>query len=282
MSTGTEVVIIGGANIDIKAKARSELVTGTSNPGSVSFASGGVARNVAHNLAQLGVPVALLSAVGDDAFGSRLIAETEAAGVDCSMVLRTRQPTGSYVAVLDSEGEMTVAVNAMTAIDALSPAILAEHEQRLASARLILADCNLPRESLISLTRFADRLIIEPVSVAKSEKARKLAGRGIFAITLNQRQAEHLCGLRITGRSEAMRAAAALHRQGFAHVILTLGRDGAVAVRVGSPDRRHVGRLRRAGAHHRGLRPDGPFLPADRRLGGRHVRCETARRPGRI
>src|SRR5437868_2279819 len=134
----SEVIAIGGANIDVKAKAGGEVITGTSNPGTVSFVLGGVARNVAHNLARLEIPVALISAVGNDAFARELLAETEAAGVDCSMVMRVQEKTSGYVAILDAKGEMIVAVNAMPAMDLLMPESLAAHEKRLDSAKLIL------------------------------------------------------------------------------------------------------------------------------------------------
>jgi pseudouridine kinase len=223
----SEVIVIGGANVDIKAKAQGELLSGTSNPGRVAIASGGVARNIAHNLARLDVPVALISAVGSDTFGRTLIAETEAAGVDCAMVLTTSKPTGSYIAVLDTKGELAMGVNDMSVIDEVTPGVLSAHEHRLQSARLILADCNLPEESLHWLAQFAGKLIVEPVSVAKSEKVRVLAGVETFGLTLNRRQAEHLSGV------EAFDAIAVLHERGFEHVVLTLGPDGAVAARKG-------------------------------------------------
>jgi pseudouridine kinase len=229
MTAAREVIVIGGANIDIKAKAAGDLIPGTSNPGAVSFAPGGVARNIAHNLARLEIPVALISAVASDAFGSNLIAETEAAGVDCSMVLRVPGPASSYVAILDARGEMAVAVNAMPAMDMLTPEVLAAHEQRLASADIILADCNLPQQSLGWLARFAGRLVIEPVSVVKAEKLRTLRSRNIFAITCNRLQAEHLSTLKISETGDALKAAAELHRQGFERVVITLGAAGAVA-----------------------------------------------------
>src|SRR6266850_5910429 len=63
------VVCIGGANMDIKCRIAGKTVMGSSNPGATVLAPGGVARNVAHNLARLGVGAALVSAVGRDAFG---------------------------------------------------------------------------------------------------------------------------------------------------------------------------------------------------------------------
>ena len=83
-----DIIVIGGANIDIKARAGGKYIAGTSNPGSVSFTPGGVARNIAHNLGSLGVNVALISAFGKDAAGEIAIAATKAAGVDLSLCLR--------------------------------------------------------------------------------------------------------------------------------------------------------------------------------------------------
>ncbi len=49
---------------------------------------GGVARNVAMNLARLGMRAALLTAVGRDEPGAALVTECERAGVDCRLVQR--------------------------------------------------------------------------------------------------------------------------------------------------------------------------------------------------
>ncbi len=228
MNQTFEVIAIGGANIDIKAKTVSPIVPASSNPGAISFALGGVARNVAHNLARLDVGVALISAVGNDAFGHDLLARTDAAGVDVSMVVQTSEPTGSYVAILDPNGEMTVAMNAMAAINGLTPDRIALRENSLRDARLLFADANLPAETLGWLARFGEKLVVDPVSVAKAGKLRALRGERIYAITLNRLQIEELCGLKIGNRDEAVAAVRNLHRHGFTRVILTLGADGAV------------------------------------------------------
>ena len=48
------VVVVGGANVDVKARSTAALVARTSNPGTVVRTPGGVGRNVAENLARLG------------------------------------------------------------------------------------------------------------------------------------------------------------------------------------------------------------------------------------
>ena len=42
-----DIIVIGGTNIDIKAKTTRLILSATSNPGDVTFTPGGVARNIA-------------------------------------------------------------------------------------------------------------------------------------------------------------------------------------------------------------------------------------------
>ena len=80
---GEHVLVIGGTLLDTKGKPDAGLEPGTSNPGQISRARGGTARNVAENLARLGTNVLLITAVGNDTIGRQLLAQTaEAGGLD--------------------------------------------------------------------------------------------------------------------------------------------------------------------------------------------------------
>src|SRR5699024_10750096 len=82
-TTGTmnQVVVVGGANLDIKARTTAALTARTSNPGVVSMSPGGVGRNIAENLARLGTSTRLVCALGRDDSGTRLASDTLDAGV---------------------------------------------------------------------------------------------------------------------------------------------------------------------------------------------------------
>jgi pseudouridine kinase len=231
--TAAEIVVIGGANLDIKARPSAGLVSGTSNPGRIAISVGGVARNIAHNLARLGLPVSLVTALGRDSAAEQLRRETEAAGVDMSMTLMSDQPSGIYCAVLDPEGELAVGVNGMDIMDGMVPEALEPFSPAIAAARYVVIDCNLPVESLewvCSQTRDSQaRVIVETVSVAKSEKLKRLLEKDHhpFAATPNLHQAEAITGRRITRTSDIMEVARALRNMGLANAIVTLGEEGA-------------------------------------------------------
>ena len=66
------MVIVGGANMDIHGAPNAALRQHDSNPGTVQSSPGGVARNIAENLARLGVDCRLIAAVGNDHHGHHL------------------------------------------------------------------------------------------------------------------------------------------------------------------------------------------------------------------
>ena len=73
------VLVIGSAGLDVVGRVSDSLQAGTSNPGTMRSSLGGVARNVAENLSRLGMEAILITAVGDDPEGERLLTETAAA-----------------------------------------------------------------------------------------------------------------------------------------------------------------------------------------------------------
>ena len=179
------MVVVGGANVDVKARTAAALVSGTSNPGTVVRSPGGVGRNVAENLARLGSRVALVSVIGSDPDGDWLVEETAAAGVDVTAVLRGGQ-TGRYVAVLDAGGELVAGVSDMAATDAVVPEVL-DHDL-LRSAALVVVDGNVPASTVDAVLALGVRVVIDPVSVAKAARISPLLSgkRPVFAITPNQ------------------------------------------------------------------------------------------------
>ena len=166
------VLVIGASGIDIVGRLRSELHCETSNPARIRSSFGGVARNVAENLARLGQPVTLISALGQDQEGDQLLQQAAQAGIDVSAVLRSDvRPTGSYLGILNAKGGLEFALDDMRVMSALSAAYLKEHADLFKEASLVFVDANLPKETLrtaVSLARRA-RLPIcaDPTSVAR-------------------------------------------------------------------------------------------------------------------
>jgi pseudouridine kinase len=228
------VVVIGGANVDIKARSAGRATPTTSNPGHASMTPGGVGRNVAENLARLGVRTFLVSAIGRDALGDSLLSQTVAAGVRCEYVQRTELSTGTYTAVLDCDGELLVAVSDMAAVDGLGPGSVNEARDIITTAGLLVLDGNLASPTLSHASDLAAaaqvRIILEPVSVPKAALIASsiTADRPLYAVTPNRDELTALTELPTRTDKQLQRAADSLHRRGVEHVWVRLGARGSL------------------------------------------------------
>jgi pseudouridine kinase len=174
----TPVVCIGGVVADRVVRLDGPPIEGTSNPGSVVTSPGGVARNVAENLARLGHRPALVSVIGDDTAGASLVAHARAAGVDTRCV-RTEpgEATAEYLAILAPDGELVLGVAVMKVLDRLTEADVdaawpPAPAPGLAPA-LVVLDCNARETVLAHAVRRAReqagsvRLVVVAVSAPK-------------------------------------------------------------------------------------------------------------------
>jgi len=222
------VAAIGGANIDIHGHSSGPLIERDSNPGNVRLAPGGVARNVAENLARLGVGVRFISAVGKDDHGELLLRLGREAGIDMEHVQQIDSvPTSTYLSVVDDSGDMYVAVSDMNIIDQFDAARLQASQDMLRKASLLVLDANLPDNVLAWLTTtFSDRpLFIDTVSTTKAVRIRPYLG-AIHTLKTSRAEAEALTGLDAATESQLCEIAQSFHALGVERLFVTLGDQG--------------------------------------------------------
>ncbi|HET8614677.1 MAG TPA: PfkB family carbohydrate kinase [Actinomycetales bacterium] len=234
LNESPSVVVLGGSNLDIKARSTERLQPGTSNPGTGSMSAGGVGRNIAENLARLGTRTVLVSSVGRDAAGETVLAQSAAAGVVLDHVHRTDGATGTYVALLDDDGELVAAVSDMAAADELGPDQVDAVRDVIASAALVVVDGNLPPAAVdVALERAhlaGVRVIVEPVSGPKAARLvpQLTPKRPLYGITPNRDELAALTGLPTRTQRQVERAVAALHAQGVGLVWVRLAERGSM------------------------------------------------------
>ena len=224
--TSPYAVVVGGVNMDIGGRPHGKLVGADSNPGQVRMSLGGVGRNIAHNLALMGVDVRMLTAFGDDMNAQRIAASCGELGIDISHCLTVPGgATSTYLFIADEHGDMALAVSDMDIYDHVTPAFLSGRARLLQNAQLIVVDTNIPAESIawlaenIRLPIFAD-----PVSTAKAEKLRPVLGK-LHTLKPNRLEAELLSGVTITDQASLDRAADVLLSTGLRRVFISLGGD---------------------------------------------------------
>ncbi|MDI9369363.1 MAG: kinase [Synergistaceae bacterium] len=221
------VVVVGAANLDILGFTDAVLVARDSNPGRVENRPGGVGRNIAENLARLGVPVSLVTALGDDAGGSAIRASCGLAGVglEHSLVLPGRS-SSVYMAIMDEGGDMALALSDMSILDELTAEHLDECAPLLSGAALAVADACLSEAALARLLDLCPRVFVDPVSVGKCRRMESLLGR-FHCVKMNRLEASCLSGVAINSDGGLEEAARRILARGVRKVYITLGAEGA-------------------------------------------------------
>jgi pseudouridine kinase len=225
------VLVVGAAGFDMKVRPQETTVSlGQSNPGEINWGWGGVARNIAENMARLGAEVHLVTAVGNDKWGNDLLHQLVGLGVDTSdCIISDANTTASYVALYQVDAQMWVAFDDMSVVRQITPGYLYRLRRLVRETDMICIDANILPSSLKTLMRLAKKYDV-PVSADPTTAI--LAPRLIphlselCLITPNISEAEVLLGKQLDTDYAISEGARELVRAGVDLAIITLGAQG--------------------------------------------------------
>jgi len=225
-----DIVVIGSANMDLVLPVERLARAGeTISGGDLALFPGGKGANQACAVGKLGGRAAMIGFVGNDAFGAKLTASLDRAGVDTSGLGISDRPTGCACIYVLPDGENSIVIspganatvlpeNVLSKLDLLHEGmyLLSQLEIPIATVTVALA-----RAKAAGATTILDPA---PVRALSSELL-----RNVDFLTPNQSEAAALLGdpdLEIRGFGEALRAAERLLALGPAAAVLKLGSLG--------------------------------------------------------
>ena len=221
------ISVIGGANVDLSATLSDTFIAADSNPGHIDVGYGGVARNIAHNLALLGARVQLLTIFGGDLFGGLLYDYCRQQGMELHLSDKVSgERSGVYLCINNHGGEMIAAVADTEVIRAITPEWLEKRAGELNISDYIVADTNISEDAIHWLMENCTvPLFIDGVSSTKAHRVinalRKCKLPYLDTLKLNLKEA-----LAVTSKSTYGEAAQQLLNWGVQHVYITLGSEG--------------------------------------------------------
>lgn len=228
-----KVICIGASNIDRKALLKETITYNTSNPVITTSTFGGVARNVAENLARLQCDTDLISVFGEDQDGEQIQKHMDTLGINYhnSRNLKTSR-TGTYTSINSPDGEMVLAladmeINEQFQVDWLKP-LWAD----IALVSWVFLDTNLPADCLKWLLQQCAQnqipLCLDPVSVPKVKKLPKcLNGLALFMPNLDEACA--ISGIPYQDEQSLEMIWKHLKNRGVQKLVLSLGEKGVFA-----------------------------------------------------
>lgn len=228
--TGPLVLVIGAMATDAKGRPAGSFVPGIPTPGTVRLDVGGVGRNIAENLARLGVRTILLSAIGSDPIGGILLEFTRQSGVNVDQVITSEHHrTGTYIGIWDRNGEPVLAIDDMAVMQDLTPEFIYRRRRLVRDADMIVLDANLPPRTMatvFSLARkYHRRVCVDPTSAVLAPRIRPYLP-DIHLLVPSLQEAEAIAGLALGGQTDVQRLAMRLVNMGAEIAIITLGEKG--------------------------------------------------------
>lgn len=221
------ILVIGGANIDIEGYPLGALKMKDSNPGVVKRSFGGVGRNIAENLARVGIKTRLITLVGEDSSGRELLKYSVECGIDISGSERVEDAsTSTYLSILGTEKDMEVAISHMDIMDRLDVDFIKKRHSLIKGAKVCVLDTNLPKETIeYLLNNFDTPFAIDTVSLEKSRKIEGLYNK-IDTLKPNLLEAEAISGVKIEQDRDVERAAELILEKGINNLFISLGSKG--------------------------------------------------------
>jgi len=227
-SNNPYILVFGASVVDMFGFCRSSYKSHDSIPGKVKISFGGVSRNIAENMARVGINTKFISILGNDEIGRSMIEHSETIGYDMknSLILKDGS-TPTYMAILNENGEMVSAIADMDSIKEMSPDFIDSKGDMIRQSQYTFLDADDPEtlEYIIDTYHGSTYFILDPVSSAKAEKIKHLI-KYFHTIKPNRHEAEVLSGMAIKCEEDLVKVGEHFLSLGIKNVFISLDEDG--------------------------------------------------------
>lgn len=222
------ILVLGASVVDIIGFSSCKYRSCDSTPGNVRMSFGGVSRNIAENMARIGVNTKFISILGNDEKGKSMLDHSKVIGYDMqdSLILENGG-TPTYMAILNEDGEMMSAIADMKSIDLLNTDFIDTKADIIKNSEYTFLDADSPEILEYILTTFKGdtHFLLDPISAAKAKNIKHLI-KHFHTIKPNRHEAEVMVGFEIRNEEDLKRAGEYLLSLGVKNVFISLDEDG--------------------------------------------------------
>lgn len=227
------ILVVGSLNMDQVVRvphlpALGETLLGA---GSLKLVPGGKGANQAVALARLGARVTMAGRVGNDPFGTQLLASLQTNAVNAGLIaVDQEEASGVAFIFLSPEGNNAIVVasgaNMRVGKDQQQNAAIFEH---ITQAQALVLQLEIPLETVLELISAGHRAGIPVVlNLAPAQPLPREALQQLAILVVNETEASLLSGQKVNSLEDARIVATVLHEQGTGTVVITLGSQGAL------------------------------------------------------
>lgn len=222
------VLVFGMSICDIFGFTHQNYRPYDSNPGTIKMSYGGVCRNIAENMARVGINTKFISILGDDERGKGLREHAKKMNFDMSdSLIIEGASTPTYIAVLDEHGEMVSAVVDISIASLFTEEFIDSKSELIKNAEYVILDADNPEITEYIVKNFSKytNIILDPVSAARASKVKHLLPY-VHTIKPNRYEAEVLCGFELCNEGAVREAGNYFRNLGVQKVFISLDCEG--------------------------------------------------------
>lgn len=228
------ITVIGTVFIDVKAYPYDKYIPNGRNAGYDMQVHGGVARNIAEDLSNIGIDTRFVSLVDDSGTGTDIIEHLKSRRVDTGFVEKSRSGMGKWIAIFDDTGDVAAQISVRAEIAPLTELIADKSFDIFHDTESIILEIDIDEDTVEKVVRYASQYkkkIYAAVSVMSIAMERKRFFPDIEGFACNLQEACMLFGEDISSFSiEQIEKYIKRHiiDIGFRKLFVTLGDKGAV------------------------------------------------------
>jgi pseudouridine kinase len=160
-----KVVTVGTVYVDIKGYPDGEFFPTGRNAGDIKYFHGGVARNIAEDVAKLGADSMLVSLVDKSGVASDVIKHLQDVNVRTDHVKTTEKGMGTWMAVFDGNGNLCASISKRPDLLPICDILKTDEEKIFKDAAGILLEIDIDEEIVDITMRLAEKYNIPVYAV---------------------------------------------------------------------------------------------------------------------
>ena len=228
------ITVFGAVFVDVKGYPLAQYIPGGRNVGYVVQTHGGVARNVAEDIANVELRPTFVSVVDHSGMSTDVIEKLKRHKVNTDYIVRTDDGLGTWLAVFDNNGDVTASISKRPDLTPIND-ILNEHGKEIfekADSVAVEIDMDVPvLKKIFSLAKEYGKDVYAVVSNMSLAMERRDLLRRCSCVVCNEQEAGMLFSIDCENRApeemlEFLKKG--IHKAGFEKMVVTLGSHGAV------------------------------------------------------
>ncbi len=149
------ILTIGTIYIDIKGHSYSEFIPDGRNAGYIEYVHGGVGRNIAEDIANLGADSTFFSLYGTDSASLDAVLHLKEIGVNTDFLKKSEDGSGTWLAIFNEKGNVVSSISKRPNLDKLYDVLIESHEALFKNADAVILEIDLPTNVVSSVFEYA-------------------------------------------------------------------------------------------------------------------------------